>query len=71
MDAIIAGKVVLPRVQCRYFSHLFELEQTDEEAAAFVSGVLENPENGRLFSAQERQALRRAEDARRALPEEE
>ena len=35
VEAIVTYKVKLPRIQCRYFSHLVEFQQTDEEVLEF------------------------------------
>jgi len=40
-DAIISNRLYTPKVGCRYFSNIIELEQTDDEWRYFSRQVLE------------------------------
>lgn len=59
MEAIVSGRLYLPRIQCRYFSHIVEFETSDEEVRAFSSGLMERPEDAKLYSQLDRDVLRR------------
>jgi adenylate/nucleoside-diphosphate kinase len=41
VDLIINNKLHTPKINCRYFSHVIELEQTDEEWKYFLKAVME------------------------------
>lgn len=41
MDLITSNRLYVPKVNCRYFSHVIELEQTDEEWRYFSKLVME------------------------------
>ena len=41
IDIIISNRLYTPKVGCRYFSHVIELEQTDDEWKYFSKLVME------------------------------
>lgn len=59
IDAIVRNKVLLPKIGCRYFSHIIEFEHSDEEVLEFMEKHMENPETGRLYSQFDRDILRK------------
>jgi len=50
VGAIISGKLFLPKLKCRYFSHLIELQAQDQDVLMFASEIMEKPEDARLYS---------------------
>jgi len=44
VDAIIKGKVKLPRIGCRYFSHVIDLDASDSDVIKFASALMEKDE---------------------------
>ena len=60
IDSIIKNKVILPKQGCRYFSHIIEFNNTDEDALHFATNIMEkNSEVVKLYSEIEREISRK------------
>ncbi|KAL4506760.1 hypothetical protein ABPG72_001181 [Tetrahymena utriculariae] len=60
VDCIIKNQVQLPRIGCRYFSHIIQFETSDDDIIKFASGIMEKDEEViKVFSNQEREISRR------------
>lgn len=53
-EAIISNRVKLPKMGCRFFNRVIEIDQSEEEWAHFVSGLLVNPDDLTVYSALDR-----------------
>ncbi|EGR31735.1 hypothetical protein IMG5_103090 [Ichthyophthirius multifiliis] len=76
IDAIIKNKVALPKIGCRYFSHIIEFSCEDDDVLKFGGSVMElYGENLKIFSEREREISRqpkkRLNDDGEEVPEEE
>lgn len=59
VDAILTNKIILPKIQCRYFSHIVELDDTDEEVIRNAGLQWSNIETGKVYSEWNREELRK------------
>lgn len=50
---------MLPKIGCRYFSHIIEFENSDAEVIEFMEKHMENQETGKLYSQFDRDILRK------------
>lgn len=47
---ILNNELFTPKIKCQYFSHIVELQQTDEEWKWFVEGLKEDPDRQAVTS---------------------
>lgn len=80
VDAIIKGQLRIPKIGCRYFSHVLECEASDEDVLLFAKGIMEKDEEViKLYSETEREISRKPkrvpvegeEEEEEPVPEEE
>lgn len=57
LNKILNSDLYTPKIKCQYFSHIIELEQTQEEWNWFIQGLKEDPERQTITSAYERYML--------------
>ena len=43
--AIVSNRVYTPKVGCRFFNRVIEIQQTEEEWAYFTKGIMQKPED--------------------------
>jgi adenylate/nucleoside-diphosphate kinase len=56
-DALISNKLILPKINCRFFTHIIQVEQTDEQWKHFSEGLMLKPEDLSMTSALDRYIL--------------
>lgn len=49
----------MPKIECRFFTHILEVEQSEEQWKQFIGSVMEKPEDQTLTSGLERYILRK------------
>eukprot|EP00828_Plagiopyla_frontata_P023696 TRINITY_DN3029_c0_g1_i10.p1 TRINITY_DN3029_c0_g1~~TRINITY_DN3029_c0_g1_i10.p1 ORF type:complete len:1472 (-),score=263.93 TRINITY_DN3029_c0_g1_i10:1139-5554(-) len=59
IDAILNNHVILPKIKCRYFTHIIELDDTDCEIISNAELIWSNPETGKVYSQWNREQLRK------------
>lgn len=59
VDAILNNRVTLPKIKCRYFTHIIELDDQDEEVLSNAELIWSNPETGKPYSEWNREQLRK------------
>jgi len=58
ISQILNGNLRIPQILCRYFTHVINLEVSDQEVLNFAENIRENLEDFRLFSEYDRYLLR-------------
>ena len=56
---LVNNRLYLPKVECRFFTHVIEIEQTEEQWKHFVSTIMEKPEDNTVTSGLDRYLLKK------------
>ena len=73
--AIVSNRIYTPKVGCRFFNRVIEIQQTEEEWAFFTKGIMQKPEDLLITSEFDRYLITKPkpppEDGEEEPPEEE
>ena len=50
IDAILNNRLILPKIKCRYFTHIIELDDSEQEVISNAELIWSNPETGKSYS---------------------
>lgn len=59
IETLISNRIYLPKIECRYFTHILQTEQTEEQWKFFTSSLMEKPEDQTISSGLDRYLLRK------------
>lgn len=57
VQCLTSNRLILPKINCRFFTHIIQIEQSDEQWRHFSQGIMEKPEDLSITSALDRRLL--------------
>jgi adenylate/nucleoside-diphosphate kinase len=59
IENLINNRIYLPKIECRSFTHIIQIDQTEDQWKHFTSSLMEKPEDLTISSGYDRYLLKK------------